>query len=54
MDLPDVKQCANVESHLFGAVAVKAAENRWGVMHPTNGGHWATETEVADWAARNA
>lgn len=32
-----------------GAVAVKAGKNRWGVMHPTNGGHWADDAEVKDW-----
>lgn len=47
--LPTVKQCTEPESHLFGAVAVKADTNRWGVMHPANGGHWATDAEVADW-----
>ncbi|QRY43192.1 hypothetical protein JVX93_21850 [Mycolicibacterium boenickei] len=46
---PTVKQCADAESHMFGAVAVRAGEDRWGVMHPANGGHWATDAEVADW-----
>ena len=32
------------------AVAVKAAPNRWGVMHPEHGGHWATDDEVQNWA----
>lgn len=54
MELPEVKQCTDVESHLHGAVAVEAGDNRWGVMHPTNGGHWATDAEVADWATRKA
>lgn len=49
MTLPAVKQCTDPESHQFGAVAVQADENRWGVMHPTNGGHWATSSEVDDW-----
>ncbi|MCV7308825.1 hypothetical protein [Mycobacteroides immunogenum] len=51
MELPEVKQCAIAGSHLFGAVAIKAGENRWGVMHPANGGHWATDGEVDGWAA---
>lgn len=49
MKLPEVKQCTDTDSHLYGAVAVKAAENRWGVMHPTNGGHWATDEDVDGW-----
>lgn len=32
-----------------GAVAVQAADDRWGVMHPLHGGHWATAEEVVDW-----
>ncbi|MDH6199174.1 hypothetical protein M2272_005842 [Mycobacterium frederiksbergense] len=47
---PTVKQCTDRESHMFGAVAVQAADDRWGVMHPANGGHWATDNEVADWS----
>lgn len=54
MNLPEVKQCTDTDSHLFGAVAVKAGDNRWGVMHPSNGGHWATDVDVSDWAARDA
>ncbi len=50
--LPTVKQCTDTESHMFGAVAVQAEKDRWGVMHPANGGHWATDAEVADWASR--
>lgn len=46
---PTAKQCTNPDSHMFGAVAVQADENRWGVMHPANGGHWATTADVADW-----
>lgn len=46
---PVVKQCTDPESFLFGAVAVQAAADRWGVMHPANGGHWATAADVADW-----
>lgn len=54
MNLPEVKQCTDTTSHLFGAVAVHAGENRWGVMHPAHGGHWATDTEVSDWTPRDA
>jgi hypothetical protein len=25
------------------------AWNAWGVMDPSNGGHWASADEVADW-----
>lgn len=32
-----------------GAVAVQAGADRWGVMHPEHGGHWANDDEVADW-----
>lgn len=42
--LPAVKQ--NSET---GASAVAAGANRWGVMHPVHGGHWADDAEVADW-----
>lgn len=54
--LPEVRQCTADESHLFGAVAVKSGENRWGIMVPINmetgagGGHWGTDTDVAGWA----
>jgi hypothetical protein len=48
---PEVRQCVDETSHMFGAVAVRASENRWGVMHPQHGGHWATDVEVHDWAA---
>lgn len=54
MNPPEVKQCTDIQSHLFGAVAVQAGENRWGVMHPAHGGHWATDAEVADWEPRHA
>lgn len=47
---PAARQCVDMEDHLFGAVAVAGGENRWGVMHPDNGGHWADDAEVADWA----
>lgn len=51
MGLPEVRQCADEKSHLLGAVAVRAGDDRWGVMHPQHGGHWATDQEVADWPA---
>ena len=46
---PEVRQCQDPEHWQFGSVAVRAGENRWGVMSPTNGGHWADDGEVADW-----
>jgi hypothetical protein len=46
---PEVRQCQDPEYHLFGAVAVSAGVNRWGVMHPLNGGHWADDEEVKNW-----
>ncbi|WRQ08608.1 hypothetical protein JDBV13_01760 [Mycobacterium phage mckenna] len=36
---------------MFGAVAVRAGVNRWGVMHPQHGGHWAGDVEVNGWPA---
>jgi hypothetical protein len=47
--LPEVRQCQVVSSPYFGAVAVAAGTNRWGVMNPANGGHWAQDSEVAAW-----
>ena len=47
--LPEVRQCQDPAHFLYGAVAVDGGENRWGVMHPTNGGHWSADDEVADW-----
>lgn len=46
---PEVRQCQIQDHWLFGAAAVKAGANRWGVMHPDNGGHWSTDDEVKDW-----
>jgi hypothetical protein len=46
---PQARQNRDPDSPLFGAVAVKAGENRWGIMHPANGGHWGTDDEVEDW-----
>lgn len=37
-----------------GAVAVQAGDNRWGVMNPANGGHWATDDEIKDWTDLSA
>ena len=45
---PEVRQCQDDENYLFGASAVKG-DGKWGVMHPVNGGHWATESDVAEW-----
>lgn len=47
---PVVKQCTDTDAPMFGAVAVKGGDDRWGIMHPTNGGHWGTDDEVKDWA----
>jgi len=47
--LPEVRQCQDAENFLYGASAVAAGDDRWGVMSPTNGGHWATDAEVAEW-----
>ena len=47
--LPEVRQCQDPEHWLYGASAVQGA-GTWGVMHPQNGGHWADDDEVADWA----
>lgn len=46
---PEMRQCRDKDNPLFGSVAVKAGENRWGVMNPAAGGHWATDEQVADW-----
>lgn len=47
---PVVKQNVTIGDWLFGAVAVSAGTNRWGVMTPENGGHWATDKDVDGWA----
>lgn len=60
MDLPEVRQCPHQDSDLFGAVAVRSSENRWGVMNPglvnpnALGGHWASDNEVQDWTPVSA
>lgn len=46
---PETRQCQDREHWQFGSVAVKAGDNRWGVMSPDNGGHWATDDEVKEW-----
>lgn len=46
---PEARQCQDNEDAQFGSVAVKAGKDRWGVMNPNNGGHWATDDEVKDW-----
>lgn len=50
--LPEVRQNTSPESDQFGSVAVKAGEDRWGVMNPANGGHWATDAEVESWTVK--
>jgi hypothetical protein len=47
--LPQVKQCNTIGDWQYGSVAVAAGPNRWGVMTPDNGGHWATDADVKDW-----
>lgn len=49
MQLPEARQCVNEASHLFGAVAVKVSENRFGYISPEHGGGYATLGEVQDW-----
>lgn len=46
---PEVRQCLDDHDPQYGAVAVEAGDDRWGVMSPVNGGHWATDEEVKDW-----
>jgi hypothetical protein len=46
---PEVRQQSDPDADQFGAVAVAAGPDRWGVMHPANGGHWAVDAEVQDW-----
>jgi hypothetical protein len=50
--LPEVRQCTNEEDPQYGSVAVKAGANRWGVMNPSNGGHWSEDDEVKDWTVK--
>lgn len=48
---PEVRQNLTPDADQFGSVAVKAGPDRWGVMNPLHGGHWATDAEVEAWAA---
>lgn len=48
-DAPEARQCQTEDDFQFGSVAVKAGDNRWGVMSPANGGHWTNDAEVKDW-----
>ena len=48
-EIPEVRQCTNPESHLFGAVAVKQSDNRWAYAHNELGGGWATLIDVQGW-----
>ena len=49
---PEVRQNTTPDSDQFGSVAVKAGDDRWGVMNPANGGHWATDAEVESWTVK--
>ena len=46
---PEVRQNTTEGSDQFGAVAVKAGDDRWLVANPLNGGHWTNDAEVAGW-----
>ena len=46
---PEVRQNLIDGSDQFGAVAVKAGDDRWLVANPLNGGHWTNDAEVANW-----
>ena len=46
---PEVRQNLIDGSDQFGAVAVKAGDDRWLVASPVNGGHWTNDAEVAGW-----
>jgi len=51
---PEVRQCQDESSPLFGAVALKLPEGsplgEYGVMTLNRGGHFATAGEVENWA----
>lgn len=52
-NVPEVRQCVNPESYMFGAVAVATdlPNIPWGIMTVSNGGHLCSnEDEVKDWA----
>lgn len=51
---PEVRQCLTEDDWQIGSVAVKAGDNRWGVMSPVNGGHWTNDDEVKDWPVLTA
>jgi hypothetical protein len=49
-NLPVVKQC-HIEGHAqFGSSATANGQGRWLIANPVNGGHWATDDDVSDWA----
>jgi hypothetical protein len=48
--LPKIKQCNVIGDWQFGCTATAAGPNRWLVANPVNGGHWATDDDVKDWA----
>lgn len=47
--IPETRQCQDQADAQFGSVAVAAGRKRWGVMSPSNGGHWADDNEVKEW-----
>jgi hypothetical protein len=52
MALPETRQCTDEKNDLFGSVAVQATNvvgMQWMVATPTNGGHYATDEQVAGW-----
>lgn len=51
---PEVRQCQDPESYLFGASAVAVGDGRWGVMTTDRGGHYADDTEVDGWPVLSA
>lgn len=52
-NIPEVRQCQDPKSYMFGAVAVKSAVPgfEWSVMTVRNGGHHDEDDSVVkDWA----
>lgn len=50
--IPEVRQCQDPESFMFGAIAVRSGVpgQKWSVMTVANGGHHTPdEDEVKDW-----
>lgn len=50
--MPEVRQCIDPKSHLYGSVAVKSIlpHLAWGVFNPTSGGHWLEDDAIVqDW-----